>query len=255
MKYNFIMVFLGLAMCLLTMVSAAPTGEGPPSASYNVTIDLKDPKYAELLGYDPSYYYQGYATVEIWVGQTPVNVGNVYGGELYRVASRVIEHECASHDGWCYQTNWRLSKFNTRYAQPNDDNLYEGETGFKIEQGNWETPQSRKLLIGILSGAMEATTNNPANCYHVRGVKLCNIGDIYRVNMPKTNGYKNDLHLRVVGDGIGRYTHAYRGIHDCCGTRSWIDPSIDGTKDEVNQIWHQYSRDVRCIIDGWTVCP
>lgn len=40
MKYNFIMIFLGLIMCFLAMVGAAPTADGPPTASYNVSIGM-----------------------------------------------------------------------------------------------------------------------------------------------------------------------------------------------------------------------
>lgn len=88
--------------------------------------DLKDPKWADVAGYDPSLERHGYATIEMWVGQTPVNVGNVYGPELYRVASRIMEQECAPQGSNCWQWDWKKVTFNTRYVMPGDDNFYEG---------------------------------------------------------------------------------------------------------------------------------
>lgn len=56
-----------------------------------------------------------------------------------------------------------------------------GLTGIQIEHGSWYNDQIRRLLIGIIAGVLEATTQNQHNCYYHGRVKLCNIPDVVRV--------------------------------------------------------------------------
>lgn len=73
--------------------------------------------------------------------------------------------------------------------------------------------------------------------------------------MPHSNGKEARLHIRLRGNGLDSRGFAQMGKHNCCGTRKFIDPSIDGYKDEIQDVWHGYHRDVRCIINGWNLCP
>lgn len=66
-------------------------------------------------GYDPSMDYQGIAIAEVWVGQSPVNVGNVTGSALYGTIWEMLYADCAfsfQGCGW----GFREYSFDTHYA-------------------------------------------------------------------------------------------------------------------------------------------
>ncbi|CAO2652875.1 Nn.00g022860.m01.CDS01 [Neocucurbitaria sp. VM-36] len=217
-----------MAICLATLVVAGSThAVGLELVPYNVTIDTNVPTFGDTTGYDPSHDYHGYAVVEVWIGRSPVNVGNVYGPDLYNVVHRIPEQECGHSDvgGKCVQNDWNRVSLTPVIRIAATTLLQISHTGMKVEAGAWANSQIRNLMIGIVAGTLEATTNNPDNCYHFARIKLCNVGDIVRVNLADHSGYKNYLQVRLYGEPHG---FAEKGIHKCCEWRFLVDSAIDG---------------------------
>lgn len=66
-------------------------------------------------GSDPSMEYQGYATAEVWIGRSPVNVGVVTGSALYGTIWNILRSDCAFKDSGCKKGDREYS-FDTQYA-------------------------------------------------------------------------------------------------------------------------------------------
>lgn len=125
--------------------------------------------------------------------------------------------------------------------------------------GEWENDQIRKLLIGAIAGTLEALTVNQSiigksNCFQLGGQKACNVGDIVRVNLPPSGkNVFNHMHIRI------QNSHSWFSDFYCCRTRQPVDKAIDGLGDEMTTVfpswWNRkFTRDTRCIIDGWKSC-
>jgi hypothetical protein len=222
---------LGLVLGLDALINAAPTSEDGLDP-LNITLpDLN----MTTQGYDPSFDYFDYSTAQVWMGTKPTYVGTMIGANLYRAVEKILNERCPSG-----------SKYNI-YAV----------------QGEWANEKVRQLLISAVAGALEAITHEdrsiygPTNCHMVIGTKGCNVGSKVRVNLPTElgSGKKSYLHIDLWNSKTGY------GSYDCCQAdmRPLMDKAIDGLGDQVvhefTQWWGKgWSRDSRCIINGWKSC-
>ncbi|OAL48018.1 hypothetical protein IQ07DRAFT_589492 [Pyrenochaeta sp. DS3sAY3a] len=194
-------------------------------------------------------HYHGIAIAEVWIGQSPVNVGDVTGSALYGTIWKMLYADCAFKRRGCSKGP-REYAFDTHYAFESFF-IKKGQTRIKIEDVQFPNKQIGKLLIGIVAGVLEATTLNDASCWKQQTSSLCHVGDIVRVNMPQKDSKKSYLHVRLSGDPDG---FAEKGLYRCCETRSLVDTAVDKYKDELTSVYFGFRREVRCIINGWESC-
>ncbi|CAO2647448.1 Nn.00g083700.m01.CDS01 [Neocucurbitaria sp. VM-36] len=268
--FNF---FIGLVFGLAILVGAAPTPEDDLSngnfVPFNLSIPTNmttDPALAGAAGYDPSFDYFDYSTVQVWVGRPQNTVGHVIGRELYGTVYQQLDHFCPDNS----QTRWGGVKwghcddpkglgFLTRCLTNPPFGSGDCYTQIWGVWGEWENDKIRRLLIGAVAGTLEALTTDqpivgPSNCFSLANKKACNVGDVVRVNLPPTgNNQKNYLHIRIYNS-----VSWYSDFH-CCESRPLVDRAIDKLGKEMvetfPQWWNkEFKRDSRCIIDGWTSC-
>jgi hypothetical protein len=93
-------------------------------------------------------------------------------------------------------------------------------------------------------------TANDLNCYVVQAanMKLCNLGDFIRVNLPAGQHHYNFMQISLRGDRVTNEFH-------CCPTRKVIDSRLDVDRDEFARLFNKdFSRDVRCLIHSMLTC-
>ncbi|KAF1917552.1 hypothetical protein BDU57DRAFT_513863 [Ampelomyces quisqualis] len=134
-------------------------------------------------------------------------------------------------------------------------------TGIWKIDAHWQTEKIRQALITAVAGALEAVTlrpvTGPTNCYDMAGTKGCNVGDVVRVNFPESsNGEPNFMHVRLWN------SKTWYGDWDCCegDKRQKMDVVLDYLGNDIKgefDGWKDkdFTRDSRCIIDGWKACP
>ncbi|KAF1848167.1 uncharacterized protein K460DRAFT_353185 [Cucurbitaria berberidis CBS 394.84] len=258
---------IGLVLGLAILVGAAPTPEDGVSdiefVPLNVTVPMNTTASA---GYDPSYEYHDYSTVQVWIGVTQQTVGWVIEKELYETVWSQLDRYCPdnSKDRWG-GNKWGSCRdpkglgFPTQCLINPPFGNGQCETTIHDIWGEWENDQIRRLLIGSIAGTLEALTKDqaiigPSNCFSLGNRKACNVGDKVRVNLPPTgNNQRNYMHVRIFN-----YHSQYSNFR-CCETRENVDRAIDGLGNEMVDVFPQwwnreFVRDTRCIIDGWKSC-
>ncbi|KAI8931059.1 hypothetical protein NX059_012070 [Plenodomus lindquistii] len=211
----------------------------------------------------PWEHHNGHALAEIWVGRQAVNVGDFTGPDLYKAVWSSLDHICpGSKPGYCYDST--KSTFPTKYvklAWPFPIDVGETSFSIQVEDFRWNYEETRKLLIGMVAGAVEAMTRSGqypgGNCYAVPSYKhFCNIGDRVHVNLPDQYGHNNYLHVRFYGDKVFNYFRCCvdKPEHDL-NTRRDIDHAIDGLGKELSaEFGQEYTRLTMCILKEWRTC-
>jgi hypothetical protein len=72
---------------------------GPQNLSSQSLKLSIDPDLTRTLGFDPSYDYHDYSTVQVWMGKRMVTVGSMTGDELYDTVSNLLHNNCRSTGG------------------------------------------------------------------------------------------------------------------------------------------------------------
>ncbi|KAH9875808.1 hypothetical protein IAQ61_003272 [Plenodomus lingam] len=221
--------------------------------AYNASMRLDD---------HPWDHHNGRALAEIWIGRQAVNVGDLTQAELYGQVWTQIDKVCpSSKPGFCY-SSWRWT-FKTHYVTEHNsafpiryDDTYFSMT---ITDFRWYHEDTRRLLIGIAAGTLEALTKKGSpNCYQLplHYKWFCNIGDSLEINLPDQDGHNNYLHLRFYGDQVYSGFRCCRDdkVHDK-NVRRDVDQAVDGLGSELSSEFGQpYSRLTMCILDGWRLC-
>jgi hypothetical protein len=118
----FLHFLVGLAIGLAAFVNAVPPSEDsinllnstsglnmtgkhcyystPQNLSSQLLNVLIDSDLATTLGYDPSYDYHDYSTVQAWMGKKMVTVGSMTGDELSKTVASLLHKNCRSTGGW-----------------------------------------------------------------------------------------------------------------------------------------------------------
>ncbi|UPX10498.1 uncharacterized protein EKO05_0001156 [Ascochyta rabiei] len=132
MRSSFNFVFCVSALCFAALVSANLPPTDDVIQSFNVSIPLSESVLSDFLtdgtsndtitalGYDPSYDYQGWASVEVWTGgssRKPVNVGELTGSALYHTVYNILGKACPpmNNPRGNYSSNKNWSGFCTKY--------------------------------------------------------------------------------------------------------------------------------------------
>ncbi|KAL6702630.1 hypothetical protein ACN47E_001299 [Coniothyrium glycines] len=273
-------------LTLTTLISAFPVAEDNIRANISslsldsatlvtghstvpVNVSFYDPGTASIAGYDPSFEWHDYSTVQIWIGRTPKSVGNTIGGHLYNKVYHMLDHDCPDVD-----VPWRRKP--RTCTDVADDSFFTtclthppfgvGLCSFVIREVKavWMNEETRRLLIQAVAATLEALTSQPvgpdSNCFMVGGSKGCNVGDAIRINFPTgppPARQRNYMYMRF--ENIAR---PY-GRFECCksNSRQLVDAAIDRLGPQIMNaymnMWpspRSWSRDTRCIINGWKAC-
>ncbi|KAH9882441.1 hypothetical protein J1614_000677 [Plenodomus biglobosus] len=238
-------LFFHLASCLI----ATPNVKSVSGLSFNIPA-VADNDAIHTSWYDPSSTYQGTAVVEVWIGEEPVNVGNVWGPALYREVQSALHSVCGNDDddnGHCSATDWRDASFRTIYSAGRNQ-VQTSLTSLTIERASYRDALTRNILIAIIARTLQATvTNEQQNCYWENNIRFCNVGSLIRVNMHE-NGVKNYLHVRLHSE------EAAKGGFECCDTLEHVDSAVNSFNAHVESVYGRYSRDLRCITEGFRIC-
>ncbi|KAH3995324.1 hypothetical protein HBH98_145100 [Parastagonospora nodorum] len=253
--YNFL---LFLTIGLIALVSAAPLSEDGLEL-LDITLPNRN-MTAE--GYDPSFDYFDYSTIQIWMGKDKVSVGTMTGADLYKTVYALLDRRCSPNNNRdCNGVQFGTFTFTSRCIVHWPGGVENCDTDIWSVGAQWENDEVRKLLMAAVALSLEAVTTHeiqgPTNCYDVTGKKGCNVGDVVRVNFPNSPGSnrRNYMHITLSNGKTGY------GNWDCCegDTRQIMDRAADfiGPKivDQFSQ-WKDrgFSRDSRCIINGWQSC-
>ncbi|KAI8933221.1 hypothetical protein NX059_009856 [Plenodomus lindquistii] len=241
---------IALLECLLHVVYylfAGPTLYQAPGLPFGAQ-DASTLRTLRTNTYDPSIAYQGTAVVEVWIGQEPVNVGDIRGSDLYHEIQSALESACTdSENGLCGASNERNASFRTLYSAGRNQ-VQNSLTHLTIEDASYIDALTRNMLIAIIARTLQASVKSEKqNCYKENGICFCNVGNVVRVNMHE-NGVKNYMHVRLHGE------QAAKGRFECCETLGSVDSAVDTFNAHVERVYGRYSRDVRCITEGFGMC-
>lgn len=165
-----------------------------------------------------------------------------------------------------------LGHIPVRYAKGQKNGLpkYAGDSKLTFSvHASWTHEANREILInraavGVGESYMPSTSlsteansitgrlvsrkwGNP-NCYAVEGeADYCNIGYIYRVNLPDVNRVKNFILLRFSGGGP--ITDYFR----CCSSQKFLEFD-DYAKEMKESFSLDYSQQARCLIVDDITC-
>lgn len=81
-----LLAVVGLLLGLNGCINAAPVDEGLKAV--NISLPVK------TAGYDPSFEYHDYSTVQIWMGKDKRTVGTMVGSDLYDRVWKLLDHGC-----------------------------------------------------------------------------------------------------------------------------------------------------------------
>ncbi|CBY01678.1 hypothetical protein LEMA_P004650.1 [Plenodomus lingam JN3] len=228
---------------------------------FNVSSGLPSDKLAAAFdntrltnSYDPSATYQGTAIVEVWIGEEPVNVGDVWGSALYHTVESALRSICNDNDnGQCSASKGvQYASFGTAYLagrnQVKSSERTQTLASLTVEGASYKDALTRNILIAIIARTLQATVQNEGqNCYWENNIRFCNVGSLIRVNMHE-NGVKNYLHVRLHSE------QAAKGGFACCDTLGSVDSGVNMFGARVESVYGRYSRDVRCITEGFKMC-
>jgi hypothetical protein len=138
------------------------------------------------MGYDPSFEYHDYSTIQIWMGKKKTAVGSMVGADLYRKVWGLLDAACPADSKFGECTDPKYVQFESRCLRTWPGGVVPCYTDIYDVYARWDSENIRKLLIGAVAGTLEAITNRPVtgptNCYDMAGTKACNVGDVIRVS-------------------------------------------------------------------------
>jgi len=116
-------LFLTLIICLLATLSAG--GKGTYLCLCSNTLLLTPPPDKKPAYDVETFKYHGYGLVEAWIGRDAINIGDMFGSQLYDTMFKGLAKHCSSED-WhtCGVGNWLW--VDTRYVK----NMETGELGW-----------------------------------------------------------------------------------------------------------------------------
>ncbi|KAJ4359005.1 hypothetical protein N0V95_002540 [Ascochyta clinopodiicola] len=266
MKSLISFVFYVWALCFAALVGANVPPTDDAMQSFKVSIPLNDTSNDTIttLGYDPSYDYHGWATVEVWTGgssRKPVNVGELTGSFLHNTVYNILDKACPPMNNprgnYCSNNNW--SGFRTKYLWARPVYVKECTAWIKTDDAQWATQELRDIMTNIVGRTWAAYTEQPigTKCYQVPGRgNFCNVPRLVRVNMPKTSpghpGWGNFWHAEIRGCPE---QFSKTGNLKPCGTRGAVDAVLDrysaDLQAEFSEWRDHFRRETRVIIDGF----
>ncbi|KAH6638827.1 hypothetical protein C7974DRAFT_421492 [Boeremia exigua] len=279
-------VLCGLALCFATFASAAPA---PPTDNVepivgaltdhtsNITSSSND---VSTLGYDPSYDYHGWATVEIWTGgsqRRPVNYGDTRGANLSDAIFNQLNKVCPpslrnSGAGICpgspyHPHGWRYFATN---ALIKGDPWWQVEprtAWVRVENGQFANEGIRTVMLQLAADTLRAYTleSNGYNCYGVPGRYTgvyCNVPQLVRINLPvgRVGDWviQNYLHIETWGTDYDHQFGFTVGELKPCKTRKLVDQVMDKYQGDLVGLFpewkNSFKREAKVIINGFDSC-
>ncbi|KAF2128494.1 hypothetical protein P153DRAFT_386613 [Dothidotthia symphoricarpi CBS 119687] len=232
-------LFLILAASLFVIfVSATPAApklisKDPTPADEHVKLNYFDEQGNAI---DPSDRRHDHATLEMWLGGNPTNIGDLLNGDLYNAIWQSLNTTCPDNDHHSCMPGSSMG-FATSYLR-DDGRIEQGNTTVFIHSAIWTTNQVRKLLFGAIAGAVEGMANEQRNCYDAPDRTFHNVSDRVKVYFPGAS-----MHVQIAGP-------ASKGSFDCCASRAAIDGKVDELRTEAESAFETKGktyRIVRCI--------
>ncbi|KAH7076313.1 hypothetical protein FB567DRAFT_596919 [Paraphoma chrysanthemicola] len=260
----FLKFLFGLAILGLTaLINAAPTAEDGVNEHNFDLLNITLPSInMSVMADNPWNTWHDSSVAQVWLGKNRQAVGTMVGSDIYDRMWQLLDQACPAGSKFNECVNPQYVQFESRCLKTWPGGTIPCYTKIYDIYASWDTDNIRKLLIGAVAGTMEALTDRPiqggTNCYDIAGRKGCNVGDKVLVNFPDNGAdakRRNYMHISIINTATGY------GRWDCCegNKRELVDKAIDKLGPEIINEFPQYwgkdfTRESRCIINGWDVC-